>query len=278
MTHAYESRLRRVVQYIHDNPAGDLTLDRLADVAALSRFHFHRVFRTMTGETCAEAVRRVRCYRASVWLTQTDDPIADIAARAGYDNTQSFNRAFRAVFGKTPAAFRRTGQLKKLTLTFTLGDQEMPDVIVRNQPEIRLAGLVHHGPYYEIGKTFEQISTVFSSRGLWSNVQGTAAVYYCDVTQTAEEDLRSAAGFAVNDAFDIPDNLQEVRIGGSRCAVLVHEGPYAGLPMAWDSVYRSWLPNSGEMLADTPPFEIYLNSPMDTAPENLRTEICVPVA
>ncbi|MFT5345881.1 MAG: AraC family transcriptional regulator, partial [Dinoroseobacter sp.] len=55
MSAAYETRLRRVLAYIHDNPAGDLSLDTLADVAAMSRFHWHRVFHGMTGETCAAA-------------------------------------------------------------------------------------------------------------------------------------------------------------------------------------------------------------------------------
>lgn len=60
MANDYERRLMRVLDYIHDNPAGDLSLDALADVAALSRFHFHRVFRAMTGQTVAQAVRRLR--------------------------------------------------------------------------------------------------------------------------------------------------------------------------------------------------------------------------
>lgn len=44
MPNSYEKRLIRVLEYIHANPAGDLSLDALADVAAMSRFHWHRVF------------------------------------------------------------------------------------------------------------------------------------------------------------------------------------------------------------------------------------------
>ena len=43
MTNANEKRLLRVLDHIHDNPAGDLSLDALSDVAAMSRFHWHRV-------------------------------------------------------------------------------------------------------------------------------------------------------------------------------------------------------------------------------------------
>ena len=49
-----ENRMIRVLDHIHDNPAGDLSLDALADVAAMSRFHWHRVFRAITGETAAQ--------------------------------------------------------------------------------------------------------------------------------------------------------------------------------------------------------------------------------
>lgn len=275
---SYESRLRRVVRYIHENPDGDLSLDRLADVAALSRFHFHRVYRTMTGETCAETVRRARTYRASHLLVQTDLSLNEIAARVGYDNTQSFNRAFRAVFAQTPTAFRMSGTPRDLTLTLHPGDAPMTDVTVREIPRTRLASLPHRGPYTAIATAFEQLSATFNARHLWPEVRGMAALYYDDIGAVPAEDLRSAAAFVVDEAFDMPDRIEEAYIDAGRIAVLLHTGPYAGLPQAWDSLYRNWLPVSGETIADAPPFELYLNDPRDTKPEDLRTEICVPLA
>lgn len=60
MPPSYEHRVLRVLQYIRENPAGDLSLDALAEVGTTSRFHWHRVFPALTGETCAQAVRRIR--------------------------------------------------------------------------------------------------------------------------------------------------------------------------------------------------------------------------
>ena len=99
MPNLYEKRMLRVLAYIHANPAGDLSLDTLADVAAMSRFHWHRVFQAMTGETCAQATRRIRLHRAACWLVQTDDTIAQVAKRCGYPSAQSFTRAFSEAFG-----------------------------------------------------------------------------------------------------------------------------------------------------------------------------------
>ncbi|WP_394197346.1 helix-turn-helix domain-containing protein [Litoreibacter albidus] len=103
MANPYEARLLRVMEYIHDNPAGDLSLDALADIAAMSRFHWHRVFHGMTGETCADAVRRVRLHRAACWLVQKDWPVAQVAERCGYSNA----RALRGLFGTGLVSLRQ---------------------------------------------------------------------------------------------------------------------------------------------------------------------------
>ncbi len=112
MTGRYEDRIVRVIDHILANPAGDLSLDALADVAAMSRFHWHRVFRAMTGETAAEAVRRIRMQRASFWIVR-GDPVADVARRVGYRSVRSFARAFAEVQGMTPAAFRVRGETSR---------------------------------------------------------------------------------------------------------------------------------------------------------------------
>ncbi len=133
MTGRYEDRIVRVIEHIHANPAGDLSLDALADVAAMSRFHWHRVFRAMTGETAAEAVRRVRMHRATFWLI-AGDPVADVARRVGYPSARSFARAFAELQGMTPSAFRERGQsLSPLTL-ISKGQTIMFDITIRPEP------------------------------------------------------------------------------------------------------------------------------------------------
>ncbi|PKN25319.1 MAG: hypothetical protein CVU65_09200 [Deltaproteobacteria bacterium HGW-Deltaproteobacteria-22] len=66
-------------------------------------------------------------------------------------------------------------------------------------------------------------------------------------------------------------------LAGGRTAVFLHQGPYAELHRTYESIYGSWLPTSGEELADAPCYEIYLNTPDNTAPADLRTEICIPL-
>ena len=104
----YEDRLNRVTAYIYDHLDDDIDLNRLADVACLSPYHWHRVYRAVTGETIAATVKRLRLHRAAGYLAHTSMPVAEIAVRSGYTNLQSFTRIFSAAYGCRPANTGRT--------------------------------------------------------------------------------------------------------------------------------------------------------------------------
>lgn len=277
MANDYEKRLRRVLDHIHDHPAGDLSLDALADVAALSRFHFHRVYNAVVGETAANTVRRMRLHRASVALVQGTDPIGTIAKRVGYPQMASFTRAFAGHYGLTPAAFRNRGELRPFPLLLARKGPLMFPVTIRTDPERRLAAVPHKGPYPEIGRAFEKLGSTVAARGFYGRFGHMVGVYYDSPADVKPADLRSHAGLECPADMILDPPLEEVRLPAGRLAVLTFTGPYAGLPAAYDQLLGVWLPPSGEVPADSPMFEVYLNSPMDTAPEDLVTEVCLPL-
>lgn len=274
----YEKRILRVLQYIHENPAGDLSLDALADVAAMSRFHWHRVFQAMTGETCAQAVRRLRMLRAAIWLTSKDWTIAEVASRVGYPNLQSFSRAFRESHGVSPGAFQKNGGPYRLPAPAPKGIHKMFDVELTDAPRRRLAALMHKGPYSGSGQSYQKVAQAISKLELWPNVRGMAGVYYDDPNVVAEKDLRCHAGVILNGETALPEGLEEVSLIGGRYAVLHYKGPYTALKVAYDHLYGNWLPNSGIEPMDAPSYEVYLNDPSTTAPGDLLTDIHLPLA
>ena len=275
--HGYDARISRVIDYIYANPSADLSLDCLADIAAMSRFHWHRVFSALTGESCAQIVRRVRMHRAAFWLVQTDWPLAKIARGVGYSNTQSFTRAFREVFDAKPLEIRKAQAQHVLTLRRKEGDDDMYEMKVEDAPKRRLAAMAHVGPYHEVSKSYEKVAAVFTSRNLWQHARGMVGIYYDDPSTVPEAELRSHASVELADDLAVPDTLEEVFIEGGESAVLVMKGAYSGLQEAYTWLYGQWLPQSGRMPADQPSYEVYMNSPMDTAPADLLTHIYVPL-
>lgn len=277
MANDYEKRLIRVWDHIHDNPAGDLSLDALADVAALSRFHFHRVFHAMTGQTVAQAVRRLRLYRASVMLLSDTLAIDRVARAVGYDKARSFSRAFTEAYGLSPLAFRARAEQRPPPLTFRKGVTRMYPVEIRDEPARRIGALPHVGPYNEISRAYDKLGTVIGSRGLRPQARGMVAVYHDDPSAMPAAELRSHAGVVFGPEVTLDAPLEVLTLPAGPHAILHFRGPYSGLAAAYDQLFSDWLPQSGREPADSPVFEAYLNTPMDTAPEDLLTDICVPL-
>lgn len=102
-----DRRLRRVLAYIHDNLAADMTLDALASEAAMSRYHFARAFAKAVGRSPLQYVIGQRMELARTMLRTRRAPLAEIALHVGYEDVSRFSRHFRRHVGMTPGAFRR---------------------------------------------------------------------------------------------------------------------------------------------------------------------------
>jgi AraC family transcriptional regulator len=100
-------RLSRVLDYIEANLEGDLTVDRLASIACLSRFHFARAFKAAVGRSPHRYVSAKRLERAKALLIQGDQSLVDIALTLQFSCQANFTRAFRQVTGQTPGQYRR---------------------------------------------------------------------------------------------------------------------------------------------------------------------------
>jgi AraC family transcriptional regulator len=100
-------RLRRVLDYIEANLEGDLSLEQLAAVACLSRFHFARAFKAAIGRSPHRHVSARRLEHAKTLLRRDDRSLADIALALNFSCQANFTRAFVAATGQTPGRYRR---------------------------------------------------------------------------------------------------------------------------------------------------------------------------
>lgn len=273
----YQERLNRVVGFIHDHLDEPIDLNRLAEVACLSPYHWHRIYQAMNGETIASTVRRLRLHRAAGLLANTAMPIEGIAEKAGYSGVAAFTRAFTADYGKPPAQYRKEGAHATFLAQMSADNGAAFDVTIRDLPSLRLAALDHTGSYMQIGKAFEPLFGWFASRNLLGPATRSIGVYYDDPFSVNEDELRSRAGLMIGPDFRVEPPLIETVLAGGRHAVLRHKGPYATMQSAYQWLFGAWLSQSGEEVADQPVFEEYLNNPRDTAPSDLLTDIYLPV-
>jgi AraC family transcriptional regulator len=275
----YEERLSRVTDHIYGHLDEDIDLSRLAEIACLSPYHWHRIYHALKGETIAATVKRLRLHRAAGFLANTTMTIEEISARSGYSNPESFARAFKETVGLSPAEYRKNGSHTKFSARGPDTASAPGDVVIKTLPPMRAICVEHTGSYMMIGKAFDML---FGRLGA-ASLLGTQAprligIYYDDPSAVPEAALRARAGVIADTDIAVAPPLEITEVRGGRYAVLRHKGPYADMKAAYQWPYWEWLVQSGAEAADAPVFEEYLNSPRDTAPTELLTDICLPLA
>jgi AraC family transcriptional regulator len=290
---AYQERILRVLLHVQEHLDEDLPLAELARVAHFSPYHFHRVFRGMVGESVKEHVRRLRLERAAQRLKRGDQPVTRIALDAGYETHESFTRAFAAMFGAPPSRFREAsrapafrkvpsgvhfvteGALTGFRPTRT-GDPPM-DVRIETVPRRRVAFMRHVGPYRQVGATWGKLMAWAGPRGLvgpWTTAIGVA---HDDPEVTPPDKVRYDACITVDDSFAPEGDVGVQEVGGGEYAITTHRGPYERVGQTIAGLCGEWLPASGREPRSAPCLSVHRNFPPQTRPEDLLTDIYLPL-
>ena len=294
---AVHTALGRVVTSLDEA----LDLEQLARAAALSPFHFHRIFRGMVGETPLELQRRLRLERTAFQLFSPHTAITTLAFNAGYESHEAFTRAFRAAYGCSPSEYRQARLAERASCArppqieiaarcsihfhpegtrepFVIDRGAVMNVVIKPMPELRTVTVHHVGAYSRISDAFARLGELAGRAGLIAGKPTMLAIYHDDPETTPESELSSDAALVIDETSPIPNGLGEQRLPAGRYACALHVGPYEQLGDAWARFMGQWLPQSGERLGPGTTFEIYLNTPMDVPKEELRTELYIPLA
>lgn len=287
----YRNRIVKVLDYIQDHLDEPLNLETVAEVASFSPFHFHRIFRVMVGETLADHIRRERLQSAAQALRQ-GEAVLSVALDNGYESPEAFSRAFKSLYGISPNAYAQASPPPEpkaanhnllrspdgvlLLLPNSIRRLNM-NVDIVNLDDIPIAFVPHRGSYDDIHEAFQRIIGWASLKGFMRDDTLTLGRYYDDPDSVTESALRSEACVAVPDGIEASDGVELGTMSGGTYAKVVYKGPYENMKEAYDFIYGSWMPESGRDAEDRPCVEFYLNSPEDTAPEDLIAEIYIPL-
>ena len=262
--HNYRARMLRVLDHIDRHLDSDLDLETVSDIAAFSKFHFHRQFTATFGLSAHRYIQLARLKRASHRLAYTgDQSVTDIAMDAGYDAPDAFARAFRQRFGQSPSSFRKSpdwepwlaalgpfdnARSKLMQKTFTFDD-----VTIREVPVTPVAIMEHRGDPTTIGATIQRFIAWRKAAGLHPKTNPTFNVWRSERRPASPADY--SMDLCVGTDQPIETNGGEIIVGeipGGRCAVLRVVGNTDNLEPAALYLYRDWLPASGEEVRDFP--------------------------
>lgn len=279
----YIQRINKVVGYLNQHVEATPSVQDLADIAAISPFHFHRVYRAITGETPSGTIRRLRLARAAAMLKETAKPITEIAFDVGYESSQGFSKAFHEATGNSASDLRN--EPKKLATVIRTLSSPPKAPKAKNEIEVKLISIKpfrviayrHVGRHENLFKAFRGLFDWAEKNDALANFNGIYGIPLDDPRSVDPEQCRFDCAFDLGPDVSPAKGFKELTLGGDGHAVIRHVGPYEGLEEKYDYLFGPWLSDSGFALRDAPLFNHYINDP-DTAPaEEWQTDIHVPV-
>ncbi|MBL8313569.1 MAG: AraC family transcriptional regulator [Rubrivivax sp.] len=291
---AYVERLNRAIDHVLAHLDGPLRLDEIAAAAAFSPFHFHRIFRALTGETVNDFVRRLRLDRALQMMAHRPGVrLTEVALACGFASSSDFSRAFRQRHGVAPSRFdlaghrrRQRDQLARAVRPdepqrlASLPEGDNPDgfaVRLVELPPRRLACLRVLRPYEGTG-----VMDACTRLLAWAQARGLAGGQWLgwqweDPEVVPLEQCRYDVGLVVPEGAALDGAVHELRFPAMRVAELAIAGPIELEMRALDWLFKTWLPRSGHVPDQQPGFEAWDGAPFAHGTEHFELRLQLPV-
>ena len=248
--------LNRAINFADRFSTDNVTLDQIASVACLSKYHFSRVFTDQFGESPIAFSSRIKLERAAYMLAFCRNwSILDIANRCGFSSSQTFSRAFKSKFEFKPREFRanhifRLGSadtlselekvfawLKSYTLTESRNERFNPDIKIIQQPDIPVAYVRNFGEYGSQGsvlKTNHTIKKWAQDNDLWRSDTQIIGASWDSPRITPNQLCRYDACIQLPSQAPIPENVPVQVIPGGPYAVIRVNSPANEIPLIWE--------------------------------------------
>lgn len=280
-----------ISSHLDDNP----TLAEVAGVASLSPFHFHRIFKALTGETIASFTRRLRLERIARSLVDySNDNVTELAIKYGYSSSQNFAKVFRQHFGCSPSEYR---QVKRAVNNRKIGNDttissgydgarlywEQGFIIpvacrvIKDVPARHVVFMRQIGPYGKAACEKAHAGLLELLGGEHSlHPTGTLALYW-DIPDVTEEGYcRTDICIEVSPYMALSRHMATQYIAGGRYAVCSFSTlTVAHLTRAWDFTFR-WLIMMGLEYKELPCYELY-HSETNPIHDHYVVDIYIPI-
>jgi AraC family transcriptional regulator len=279
---SYKERVDRVIDFIGKHLDEELELDEICRIACFSKYHFHRLFTVYTGLPLMGYIKWLRLKRAAHQLiVHKEETIIKIALNAGFESHESFTRAFKQICGENPSDFRLKSNWHMWeTPPYSLpkGDTKMINVSVKELPARRLAAIEHYGDPKKVGESASKLIAWAKAQPLSLKPKpGEAFGFgYGDPKEVPAEAFHFDLAITVPKTLMLEDGeVIEKQLPAGRYAVISHKGSRKNINEKIYWLYRNWLPESKEELADLPCIFCYYNFDHEVAETELLTEIWV---
>ena len=294
----YKNRINRVFEFIDQNLESDLSLNKISEIAFFSPFHFHRVFKFITGETLNGYITRRRIEKSASDLLHKNITATEIAHKYGFSDNSSYSRTFKKYFGVSPTEFKKQNPNRhsKIRQLESKNGQEYPDyekyiciidnlkkwtdmnakIEVKETPELNLAGVTHVG-VNGIENAFEKLTKWAIPKGLLKNPEAKMGrVFFDSFKFTSPDKVRMSIFLVTNEPFETEGEINKLTISKGKCII----GRFEITPMEFEKSWTSlfiWMNEKGYKKGNENPYEIYHNDYREHPENKFIVDLYIPI-
>ena len=236
----YVQRINKVVAYINNHLDETLDLKTLANEAALSDFHFHRIFKALKGEAIGGYITRLRLEATARLLRYTALTIEEIAFNIGYETPASLSKAFKKQYGISPTEYRTnkdTYIMKKEIINPDLA-LKAPKIVTLEPKNLIYVALTGAYRSLDYGKAYEQLWAVIKAQKLFTKGIESICISYDDPKITEGSLQRSDVCLAIHKPATPQEEVSCKTLAGGKYAVFFYQGSYENLSQVYDTAVR----------------------------------------
>ena len=306
----YLKRINKVLDYLDENYASSLNLQLLAEVANFSSFHFHRIFKGITGEPLNKYIQRIRLEKAAQRLKyDLNESITNIAIDCGFSSSAAFAKTFKQHFNMSASQWRSGGHsfdsknrqalsnsgkdyaispmyIDQINLQYTWNISMLninhAIVTVKQLQPCTVAYIRHIGPFIGETKTwrrlFDRLTQWVASRGLLKCPGSQFYTVFRDQIEITDfAKFKADVCVSVDAGTKAEGEVGVTTLAGGKYAVALFEIDADQYEQAWGMLYSDWLPNSGYQPDQRCCYEKYLNDFRSHPQQKHIIEICIPI-
>ena len=284
-TQRHSASVQKVLEYILVHRDDSATIESLSKVACFAPFHFHRVFRSVTGDSVQRYIRRLRLHYSINQLLFTEETILNIALQAGYHSHEGFTRAFQQNLGVAPSSLRafsikscRAGSSEGISESACKRIADRLFWIPVQQGSLIRKKVIfrsHFGVCGEVQNCWKQLYAQARACGLNLEISQPIGIMYDHPLRS--ERIRYDACLTVDPDFKGSSDLAMQVISAQECVVASHHGPYSLSSYTYVQLVNQCALRQTGSVTPLPYYEIYQQfAPI--AGQEIHTDIFVPLA
>ena len=280
-------RYKKLLAFIDENFKNDINIQKIEAVCHYSYRNINRIFEAIHHETIGKYIKRLRLEKSAQYLVYSEMGISDIGYEVGFENRTAFSKAFKKKYGCSPSAFRINNEALLEMAQQSLLYQESTNrqklqFETTYLSDFEYITLEYRGSYKDV-LAIEKVANQLYDYAKDKEILTKQSKFITEIIDDSE--ISDSIHLRYNMALTLEKPLKFEPEGFFRLkthkrqkyAKFVHKGTFQKCMDFYNEIYTFWMLDVGLELVDRPTLEFYPNYDEDSLPDDMLTEIYIPV-